>query len=305
LTEGSADEPAGLSWEERAERLDITAIRDTDTVVEALSARRSVLSGDDGEAPSGAARDPAVLVLQALIEDVDEGAPPLPARRPAPSGRRPSRFGSRTVVALGVTGAMLATTGVAAAAGGLGDPFGRPPAVVERAQVPRTDPRSRMQDSISSSVRGPRAGDEGTPEPRRATGRQEAARPRRGDGPASPAPRGSDLLRTPLRVGQDHGGQNHGDEDHGDENHGDENRDEENRHGQGREGKPARPDDGYGRPDPGGLLGPEGPRGPRGPKESEGPEELGRQGHKAAGLRGSAGERTGPPRGKAGRRGHR
>jgi hypothetical protein len=68
--------------------------------------------------PSG--DDPAARLLQSLIADVDQGAPPLPVRRPAAPVRGPARRGARTVLVLGVTTALLATTGVAAAGGGAG-----------------------------------------------------------------------------------------------------------------------------------------------------------------------------------------
>ncbi|MFI0487606.1 hypothetical protein [Actinomadura sp. 9N215] len=91
-----------------------------------------------GAEPAGAAHgrprqaddpDPAVRLLRALITDVDDQAPgcdtgsettalPVP---PAPSGPGSGsrRRGPRTIVALGVAGAVLASTGVAAAGSGV------------------------------------------------------------------------------------------------------------------------------------------------------------------------------------------
>jgi hypothetical protein len=101
---------------------DIHAVRRTDALIDALGGRRS--SGSDLRL----SHDPALGLLQALLKDVNE---PSAARPPAAGGtpggapgdgdrppgppRGPRRRGSRTIVALGVAGAVLATTGVAAA----------------------------------------------------------------------------------------------------------------------------------------------------------------------------------------------
>ncbi len=94
----------------RSAAVDLAAVRRTDALIEALAARC---------APGSAARpaddpDPAVRLLRALITDVDEQTAP-----PAPSGPGPRRRGPRTIVALGVAGAVLASTGVAAAGSGV------------------------------------------------------------------------------------------------------------------------------------------------------------------------------------------
>ncbi|MGH3391186.1 MAG: hypothetical protein ACRDOO_20140, partial [Actinomadura sp.] len=107
MTGGRPGEPIDVPSGGLTPPPDITGIRGTDELVEALSTRRSVPSGDD----------PAARLLQSLIADVDQGAPPLPIRRPAAPVRGSSRRGARTVVVLGVTTALLATTGVAAATG--------------------------------------------------------------------------------------------------------------------------------------------------------------------------------------------
>ncbi|MEW2355157.1 anti-sigma-D factor RsdA [Spirillospora sp. NPDC029432] len=116
---------------------DLGGVRRTDALIDALAARRAV--GSD---------DPAARMLRALIRDVDELAParhapapgpaqaPEDAPEPAPAdpgdGDRspvppappagPRRRGSRTIVALGVAGAVLASGGVAAAGGGESGP---------------------------------------------------------------------------------------------------------------------------------------------------------------------------------------
>ncbi|MFC5749091.1 hypothetical protein [Actinomadura rugatobispora] len=159
---------------------DLSAVRRTDAIFDALGARRAAASAERADpstraepgfpglaagitAPftalpaasaasaawaQGDPDDPAVRLLSALISDVDEQAPAAcraavrAAREPSadvkgvrggepagsaveddrphphpPSG--PRRRGPRAIVALGVAGAVLASTGVAAAGGGL------------------------------------------------------------------------------------------------------------------------------------------------------------------------------------------
>lgn len=147
MTEERSGEPIDFSSKGRAIPLDISAIRDTDDVVEELSLRRFAPSDAEPGAPfAAAAGDPAVRLLQSLISDVDQGAPPLATERRAMASRRPRRFGPRTVVALGLTTAMLATTGVAAA-GGLGAPFQRPPSVTHHAPGPHPRPGTEVRDA--------------------------------------------------------------------------------------------------------------------------------------------------------------
>ncbi|MFB4305772.1 hypothetical protein [Actinomadura sp. GTD37] len=93
---------------------DLAAVRATDALVESLAARRVPGAG---ARPADDA-DPAARLLRALITDVDDqAAGPAP---PGP-GPGPRRRGPRTIVALGVAGAVLASTGVAAAGGGAVD----------------------------------------------------------------------------------------------------------------------------------------------------------------------------------------
>lgn len=83
---------------------------------------RAAADGDE------CAADPAVRLLRALIADVDDQDPgrdasgpsdPGPGTPPPAPGPGPRRRGPRTIVALGVAGAVLASTGVAAAGGGI------------------------------------------------------------------------------------------------------------------------------------------------------------------------------------------
>lgn len=112
---------------------DLGAVRRSDAVVEALGARRAVrTAADDG--------DPAVRLLRALIADIDAGgALPRADRRwglaAAPEAqppRGPRRRGPRTIVALSVAGAVLTSTGVAAAGGGLVEQFIPGPSAEEK-----------------------------------------------------------------------------------------------------------------------------------------------------------------------------
>ncbi|HEU5027257.1 MAG TPA: hypothetical protein VFV01_20225 [Spirillospora sp.] len=91
----------------------------------AAAAAGECARGADGD--EGAA-DPAVRLLRALIADVDDqdagrdaaGQPdPGPGTPPSAPGPGPRRRGPRTIVALGVAGAVLASTGVAAAGSGI------------------------------------------------------------------------------------------------------------------------------------------------------------------------------------------
>ncbi|TYK47318.1 hypothetical protein [Actinomadura decatromicini] len=67
--------------------------------------------------------DPAVRLLRALIIDVDDQGSESEPAPPPPSGpgTGPRRRGPRTIVALGVAGAVLAGSGVAAAGGAAAD----------------------------------------------------------------------------------------------------------------------------------------------------------------------------------------
>ncbi|MEV4001041.1 hypothetical protein, partial [Actinomadura sp. NPDC049753] len=121
--------------------VDLSAVRRTDALFESLAARDGAGSAAPGEGPGEAPaearpavpqdddrdsaepsddRDPAVRLLRALIVDVDDQACDAP-EPPAPSGPGPRRRGPRTIVALGVAGAVLASSGVAAAGGGVAE----------------------------------------------------------------------------------------------------------------------------------------------------------------------------------------
>lgn len=110
--------------------IDLTAIRRTAEIIDAVAERRAARSTSPRAAHEG--DDPAVHLLQALVADVDHGAPPLCApaaqartRRartgqlgmPRGGRRRSRRRGAHVLIALSVTATMFTTTGVATAGG--------------------------------------------------------------------------------------------------------------------------------------------------------------------------------------------
>ena len=145
---------------------DLDAVRRTDAIIDALAARRaagsaslSLPGGETGRRWQVEESDPAVRLLRALIDDVDDPGqdagpdttpPTPPATPPTPSGPEPDpdsgsgpgprRRGPRTIVALGVAGAVLASTGVAAAGGVHGRPPAAAPAVGESGGARTTAP---------------------------------------------------------------------------------------------------------------------------------------------------------------------
>jgi len=197
---------------------DLSAVRRTDAIFDALAARRVAafepvgepvgeLGGEPaGEQPAGsdhvqpltpapepktgvvgglesAGGDPAVRLLRALIADVDEpvaaSAAPAAQRADAPapteaeagtgagtaagagpvplSGSGGRRRGSRTIVALGVAGAVLASTGVAAAGGGMIDrsaPAPDKPGLSEDART-KAQPEPKKPDPAPAPVARP------------------------------------------------------------------------------------------------------------------------------------------------------
>ncbi|WP_149258967.1 hypothetical protein [Actinomadura sp. K4S16] len=151
---GDAPAPAPASRPVAAPPVDLSAVRRTDAIIESLAARDAAGTAAPAEGPTegpaeGSAegpdealragppdderdpadegraddRDPAVRLLRALIVDVDDPTCEAPDQScdapgpPAPSGPGPRRRGPRTIVALGVAGAVLASSGVAAAGG--------------------------------------------------------------------------------------------------------------------------------------------------------------------------------------------
>ncbi|MBO2452217.1 hypothetical protein J4573_34365 [Actinomadura barringtoniae] len=203
----------------RAGTADLSAVRRTDAIFDALAARRVAASEPSGStdpigstdpdhvlplvpapepktgalgAPESASGDPAVRLLRALIADVDEtpattavtapetsAAPAVAiaqaasaARRgdgdadadgdaPAEAGATPStagggrRRGSRTIVALGVAGAVLASTGVAAAGGG----------IAEHRSAPAPDKPGLSEDARSTAPAEPKKQPDPAPAP--------------------------------------------------------------------------------------------------------------------------------------------
>ncbi|GAA2634032.1 hypothetical protein SMC26_15015 [Actinomadura fulvescens] len=152
---------------------DLTAVRRTDALFDDLAARRTAASetaapsGSSGERVSG---DPAVRLLHALVADIDADAdtddPGVTPGKNAdegggadPSAPGARRRGSRTFVALGVVGVVLAGTGVAAAGGDLtprSAPAPETPKVTEEPRVDRLEPRSRpTAPSATPGAKGP------------------------------------------------------------------------------------------------------------------------------------------------------
>ncbi|XVQ12094.1 hypothetical protein ACQP1W_05800 [Spirillospora sp. CA-255316] len=158
--------------------------------------------------------DPAVRLLSALISDVDEQ---VPARRAAvrepsagargarggepagaageddrpgsPSG--PRRRGPRTIVALGVAGAVLASTGVAAAGGGLTEHTALGPGAETSGEAGRTG----AEPAESGKTAVPRAPAPVRPLPVAVTGPVEREPSRAVEGPAADRPRRAAIVR--------------------------------------------------------------------------------------------------------------
>jgi hypothetical protein len=130
------------------------------------AADRSAAAGA-GECARGAdgdegAADPAVRLLRALIADVDDqdagrdaaGPPdPGPGTPPSAPGPGPRRRGPRTIVALGVAGAVLASTGVAAAGSGITERAAASPPAGAGVSGP-AEPRAK--DTDAGTHAGPR-----------------------------------------------------------------------------------------------------------------------------------------------------
>ncbi|MGW2310949.1 hypothetical protein [Actinomadura luteofluorescens] len=196
--------------------VDLSAVRRTDALFEALAARDAAGSAapaegpaaGPAEAPAGARpaappdddRDPAVRLLRALIVDVDEQACDAPGP-PAPSGPGPRRRGPRTIVALGVAGAVLASSGVAAAGGGVTERTTASPAPSASGVVEEAD---RAADTAAGIRRRPRPPARPAPEAGRPAARTPSGDPDRGENrqlrrhPEGPFPRHLPR-RPPLR----------------------------------------------------------------------------------------------------------
>ncbi|MEU8795975.1 hypothetical protein [Spirillospora sp. NPDC048819] len=207
---------------------DLGAVRRTDATIEALAAWRATGSAPrsaPGPAPGPAPADrpvagrprqaddpdPAVRLLRALIIDVDdpetgrearseadrESAPPCPPK-PSGPGSGPRRRGSRTIVALGVAGAVLASTGVAAAGSGATDRSSAAPPVPSASSGAADDTAKPVHaDTDAGTHRQARPPVRPAPEPERPAtkrsgdpGNREGARPRPGlPFPFGPRPR--------------------------------------------------------------------------------------------------------------------
>lgn len=178
---------------------DLGAVRRTDAILDSLAARRGAgsaarpLPGTETGRPRPAEdSDPAVRLLRALIEDVDDpdsggagrGAGPAPPSPPAPSGpgTGPRRRGPRTIVALGVAGAVLASGGVAAAGGGADrSPPASAPAPRSTAGGSEETAKTVRTDTDEGTYAPPRAARGARPAP-------EPGRPAPAPPPPSPAP---------------------------------------------------------------------------------------------------------------------
>jgi hypothetical protein len=215
---------------------DLSAIRRSDELFDALSSRRSAdLSAGCAES------DPAVRLLAALAADVDAGAPPLPtSARAACVMPGAHRRGVRAFVTFGVAAIVLTSAGAAAAGGGGGatgatartdsvrfsvsersnhslrrqEPAA-PPRAGRRSGTPQASPLRRDTRSVAlpparhgAHAPGNKAGEQPVPTPPRGD-----ARPRQELGPGPRAPRGSrqpPSQTSPGRHSGQNGGQNSG-----------------------------------------------------------------------------------------------
>ncbi|MFD0901692.1 hypothetical protein [Actinomadura sediminis] len=122
---------------------DLNAVRRTDAIIDAIAARRVAGSADRAAPPDDA--DPAVRLLSALVSDVDDPAPPVPA------GPGPRRRGPRTIVALADAGAVLASTGVAAAGSGVTDRSSAAAPTTPGPAGTAEPPRDAEDDSVAAT----------------------------------------------------------------------------------------------------------------------------------------------------------
>lgn len=218
---------------------DLSAVRRTDAIIESLAARHAAASvarpAGGPERPRQADDlDPAVRLLRALITDVDEPGPgcdggfgrdagPEPPP-PAPSGpgSGPRRRGPRTIVALGVAGAVLASTGVAAANGGVADRTTASPAPSTSGVVSEDADRPANADTDAGTLDRPRPPVRPAPAPEQSTSRTPSGEPRdygpvrtrpRHLFPDRPRPRRSDAPPTTTRGGPTRGTDDPSDDD--------------------------------------------------------------------------------------------
>ena len=117
---------SGKNDDEVKNEIDVLAVQRDNELLDALGARHPV--------PSFAADDVVAGLLSAFVDEVDEGlGPPATAfSSPPPSGIRlvhkRRRVGPRTIVGLGVAGALFSASGVAAAV--TGNPLGPLPKAI-------------------------------------------------------------------------------------------------------------------------------------------------------------------------------
>ncbi|MGI5206650.1 hypothetical protein ACQEU6_34390 [Spirillospora sp. CA-108201] len=172
---------------------DLSAVRRTDALFESLAARDAAGSAapadEPAEGPAADAaearraappdddRDPAVRLLRALIVDVDDQTCDAPGP-PAPSGPGPRRRGPRTIVALGVAGAVLASSGVAAAGGGVADRTAASPAPSASGAAEEAD---RTADTDAGTLQRPRPPVRPAPEAGLPAARTQPGDPGRGE----------------------------------------------------------------------------------------------------------------------------
>lgn len=160
MTERSRGAPDPVGPSPCAGPRDLGAVRRTDAIFDALAARRAAGSARRSGGVPDPGDDPAVHLLRALIDDVDDTAATEPAEAPTgtPSGPGPGprRRGPRTIVALGVAGAVLASTGVAAAGSGLTGHSGQSPSaagVRENARPVGPEPTDSRRESTAPAPR--------------------------------------------------------------------------------------------------------------------------------------------------------
>ncbi|MCP2335564.1 hypothetical protein [Actinomadura rupiterrae] len=230
---GAPDPSESAGREAPARSADLPALYRTDALIEALAAR-AVAGSPPPPAPHlpHLPADPALGLLGALIADVDEGLtrPSAPVRPrlqgeadahrsadmdllpadvppdhrdgdadvPQQQGGGPSRRGPRTIVALGVAGAVLATTGVAAAGGGLVETPSAAPAA-RSAGKPGPSREGRSAKEEKSALPHPSAGrPPGTPPTRPHKGKPGSGKPG-ASGTGSPSPRKTPDLEQQLK----------------------------------------------------------------------------------------------------------